>query len=199
MSRSSIATAAFDDSEGEIIIAATSHGEQYVYLDHDIISDDKKSILKVFTGQIEAVDITNAYQYAPVTDDNNSLEGIKSLEVLEEEEYDEEIISSDNEHIHKIYAVKRDDDDESQGGVISPVICDKTMLHQSMETLVDKDMWIADTGATSHITYSRIGGVNHCNKTVKMRGLVGESLIQTLIWTSRSRTCVTTARKSKLN
>jgi hypothetical protein len=68
-SRSSISKAVIDDSEGEIILAATSHGEQYVYLDHDIINDDKESILKVFTGQIHSVDITNAYLYAPVIDD----------------------------------------------------------------------------------------------------------------------------------
>jgi hypothetical protein len=39
-----------DDSKGEIILAATSHGEQYVYLDHEVISDDEESILEVFTG-----------------------------------------------------------------------------------------------------------------------------------------------------
>jgi hypothetical protein len=32
-SRSSVATAAIDDSKGEIILAAASHGEQYVYLE----------------------------------------------------------------------------------------------------------------------------------------------------------------------
>jgi hypothetical protein len=46
-----------------------SHGEQHVYLDHDIISDDKEKILEVFTGQMHIVDITNAYTYAPVIDD----------------------------------------------------------------------------------------------------------------------------------
>jgi hypothetical protein len=61
-SRSSIATAAVDDSKGEIILATTRHGEQYVYLDHDIISDDEESILEVFTGQMHTVDIINAYQ-----------------------------------------------------------------------------------------------------------------------------------------
>jgi hypothetical protein len=50
------------------------------------------------------------------------------------------------------------------------------MINPTMETLVDKNMWIADTGATSHITYSRIRGVNHCNRTVKTRGFVGESI-----------------------
>ncbi len=69
MSRSSIATAGIDDSKGEIILATMSHGEQHVYLDRDIISDNKESILKVLTGQMHTVDITNAYQYAPVIDD----------------------------------------------------------------------------------------------------------------------------------
>jgi hypothetical protein len=49
-SKCSVATAAIDDGEGEIILAATSHGVQYVYLDHDVISDNKESILEVFTG-----------------------------------------------------------------------------------------------------------------------------------------------------
>jgi hypothetical protein len=152
-----------------------SHGEQYVYLDCDVISDDKEIILKVFTDQIHTVDITNAYQYAPVINDVKFLEGIESLKELEEEEYDKEIIGSDNEHVSKIYKVKRDDDDESRE-VASLVVCEETMLHPTMETLVDKDMWIADTGAKRHVTYSRIGGVNNCNMTVKMRGFVGESI-----------------------
>jgi hypothetical protein len=37
-------------------------------------------------------------------------------------------------------------------------------------------MWIPDTGTTSHITYSRIRGVNHCNTMVETRGFVGESI-----------------------
>jgi hypothetical protein len=59
---------------------------------------------------------------------------------LKEEECDKEIIGSDNEYISKIYTVKKDDDDESHGGVVSLVIRDKAMLHSTMETLVDKDM-----------------------------------------------------------
>ncbi len=62
-SKSSIATAAVDDSKGEIILAITSHREQYVHLDHDVISDNKESILEVFTGQMHAVNITNAHQW----------------------------------------------------------------------------------------------------------------------------------------
>jgi hypothetical protein len=89
---------------------------------------------------MHAVDITNAYQYAPVIDEVNFLEGIKSLKELKEEEYNGEIISSDDEQVSKIYTVKRDDDDESQGGLVSLIICDETMIHPSMETLVDKDM-----------------------------------------------------------
>ncbi len=91
-----------------------------------------------------------------------------------EEEYDKEIIGSDNEHISKMFTVKRDDDNKSQEGVVSLVVCDEAMLHPTKETLVDKNMWIVDTGAISHVTYSRTGGVNHCNMTVKTRGFVGE-------------------------
>ncbi len=92
---------------------------------------------------------------------------------MKEEEYNEEIIGSFNEHVSKIYTAKKDDDDESQVGAISLVVSDKTMIYPTMETLVDKDIWIADTGATSHVTYSRIGGVNHHNMMVKTREFVG--------------------------
>ncbi len=175
-SRSYVATAAIDDSKGEIIVAAKSYGKQYVYLDHDVISDDKGSILEVFTGQMHAVDIINVYQYAPVINNIKFLVGTESLKELKEEEYEKEIIGSDNEHIRKRYTAKGDDDDKFQGGVVRLVICDEAMLHPTMLTLVDKDMWIADTGATSHVTYSRIGGMNHRNKLVKTRGFVGESI-----------------------
>jgi hypothetical protein len=114
--------------------------EQYVYLDHDIISDDNKSILKVFTGQMHTVDITSVYQYAPVIDDVRYLEGIKSLEELKEKEYNKEMIGTNNEHVSKIYTAKRDDDDEYQEGVVSLAVYDKTMIHPTMEILVDKDM-----------------------------------------------------------
>ncbi len=45
-----------------------TQGEKYVYLDDDKISDDKDSTLEVFTSEIEvqSVDISNAYQYAPI-------------------------------------------------------------------------------------------------------------------------------------
>jgi hypothetical protein len=52
----------------------------------------------------------------------------------------------------------------------------KTTLQPTMEALVDKDMWIADTGATSHVTNSKVGGKIHRKTTVKMRGFVGESI-----------------------
>jgi hypothetical protein len=90
-----------DDSKGGITLAATSHREQYVYLDHDIISDYKESILRVFTGQMHTVDITTAYQYAPFIDDVKYLVGIKSLEKLKEEEYNKEIIASKMNRLSK--------------------------------------------------------------------------------------------------
>ncbi len=82
-----------------------------MYLDHDIISDIKESILKVFTGQMHTVDITNAYQYAPVIYDIKYLERIESFEELKEEEYDKKIIGSNDEQVRKIYTATRDDDD----------------------------------------------------------------------------------------
>jgi hypothetical protein len=52
----------------------------------------------------------------------------------------------------------------------------KPCYTQPWKHLVDKDMWIVDTGATNHVTYSRIGGVSHCNTTVKTREFIGESI-----------------------
>jgi hypothetical protein len=45
-----------------------TQGENYVYLNDDKISDDEDSILEVFTSEMEvqSVDISNAYQYAPI-------------------------------------------------------------------------------------------------------------------------------------
>jgi hypothetical protein len=67
-------------------------------------------------------------------------------------------------------------DDEFQGGDVSLVVMDETMLQPTMEALINKDMWNADTGATSHITNSKVGGKNHRNTAVKTRGFVGESI-----------------------
>jgi hypothetical protein len=44
---------------------------------------------------MHAVDITNAYQYAQVIDEDKFLEGIELLKKLKDEKYDKEIISSD--------------------------------------------------------------------------------------------------------
>ncbi len=64
-SKTSIATAAIKE-EGEIILVSATQGEKYVYLDDDKISDNKDSILEVFTHEkeVQSVDTTNAYQYA---------------------------------------------------------------------------------------------------------------------------------------
>jgi hypothetical protein len=62
-SKTSIATAAIKE-EGEIILVSATQGEKYVYLDDDKISDNKDSILEVFTSKMEvqSVDISNPYQ-----------------------------------------------------------------------------------------------------------------------------------------
>jgi hypothetical protein len=156
-SKTSIATAAIKE-ERETILVLVTQGEKYVYLDDDKISDDKDSILEVFTSKMEvqSVDISNAYQYAPIIE---SVEYLKGLDTCGESRP-----SDDN------------DEDKSQGANVSFAIMDATMLQPTMEALVDKDMWITDTGATSHVINSKVGGKNHRKTTVKTRGFVGESI-----------------------
>ncbi len=156
-SKNSIATAAIQE-EGEIILVLVTQGEKYVYLDDDKSNDNKGSILEVFTSKMEvqSVDISNAYQYAPIIESVKYLKGLDTC--------GESRPTDDN------------DEDKSQGGNVSFVFMDKTMLQPTMEGLVDKDAWIVDTGAMSHVTNSKVGGKNHCNTTVKTRGFVGESI-----------------------
>jgi hypothetical protein len=137
------------EEEGEIILVLATQGEKYVYLDDDKISDNEDSILEVFTSKMEvqSVDISNAYQYAPIIESVKYLEGLDAC--------GESRLSDD------------DDEDKSQGGNISFFIIDKTTIQPTMEALVDKDMWIADMGATIHVTNSKVGGENHRKTTVK--------------------------------
>jgi hypothetical protein len=76
-SKTSITTAAIEE-EGEIILVLATQGEKYVYLDDDKISDDKDSILEVFTSKMEvkSADINNAYWYAPIIKSVKYLEGL---------------------------------------------------------------------------------------------------------------------------
>ncbi len=156
-SKTSIAMAAIKEEE-EIILVLASQGKKYVYLDDDEISDNKDSILEVFTRKMEvqSVDISNAYQYAPIIESVTYLEG---LDTCGESRPDDD-----------------DDEDKFQGGNVSLVIMNETTLQPTMDALVDKDMWIADTGATSHVTNSKVGGKNHRKTTVKTRGFVGVSI-----------------------
>jgi hypothetical protein len=146
------------EEEGEILLVSATQGEKYVYLNDDKISDNEDSILEVFTSKMEvqSVHISNAYQYAPI---------IKSVKYLKGHDTCGESRPSDD-----------DDEDKSQGCNISFDIMDQTMLQPTMEALVYKDMWIVDTGATSHVTNSKVRGKNHCKTTVKARGFVGESI-----------------------
>jgi hypothetical protein len=155
--KTSIATAAIKE-EGEIILVTATQGEKYVYLNDNKISDDEDSILEVFTSQMEvqSADINNAYQYTPITE---SVKYLKGLDTCGESR-----------------PCDANDEDKSQGGNVSFVIMDETTLQPTMEALVDKDMWIADMGAMSHVTNSKVGGKTHCKTTVETRGFVGESL-----------------------
>jgi hypothetical protein len=72
--------------------------------------------------------------------------------------------------------LQHSDEDEVQGDDISLVVMSETTLQPTMEALVDKNIWIADTKTTSHVTNSKVGGNIHCNLTVKTRGFVGEPI-----------------------
>jgi hypothetical protein len=98
-SKSSITTAVINDIEDEIILAAENHEEQYGYLNDEEISDNKESILKVFTREINLMDITDAYQYTPVINNIKYLDGIELLQELEDEESNKEFIGSNDEHV----------------------------------------------------------------------------------------------------
>jgi hypothetical protein len=67
-----------------VINAAANHKEQYVYHNDNKISDDKESILKVFTSKMYLMEIIDVYQYAPVIDIIKYLDGIELLEELDE-------------------------------------------------------------------------------------------------------------------
>ncbi len=41
----------------------------------------------------------------------------------------------------------------------------------TLQALESENVWIADTGATSHVTKHKIGGINHCGMTVKNKGI----------------------------
>jgi hypothetical protein len=58
-------------------------------------------------------------------------------------------------------------------GVIQASIADESKQKHSRELLVSEDIWIADTGATSHVTKHLKGGVTHCKTDVKTSGVRG--------------------------
>jgi hypothetical protein len=58
-------------------------------------------------------------------------------------------------------------------GVIQASIAGKSKQKHSRELLESEDIWIADTGTTSHVTKHSKGGVNHCKTDVKTCGARG--------------------------
>ncbi len=55
------------------------------------------------------------------------------------------------------------------------VIADST-LPTGFHILESQDIWIANTGATSHVTKHARGGKKHHQKSVKTRGFAGETI-----------------------
>jgi hypothetical protein len=172
--KTSVATAAIED-EGEIILVAADHDVKdaytcvpikeetdYIFLDDGIESNEEEESEENTDFNIHdllLVEEVAAEVWIKVAP--------KCQSKLQTMEMYKSSVDVDLQH---------SDVDEIQGGDVSLVVMSETTLQPTMEALVDKNMWIADTGATSHVTNSKVGGKNHCNPTVKTRGFVGESI-----------------------
>jgi hypothetical protein len=60
------------------------------------------------------------------------------------------------------------------------ISCKNRDVQLTLQALESENVWITDTGATSHITKHKIGGINHRGTTVTTRGFIGESIIPEL-------------------
>jgi hypothetical protein len=56
------------------------------------------------------------------------------------------------------------------------ISCENRDVQLTLHALESENMWMADTGATSHLTKHKIGGMNHRGTTVKTRRFNGESI-----------------------
>ena len=54
------------------------------------------------------------------------------------------------------------------------ISCKNGDVQLTLQALESENVWSADTGATSHVTKHKIGGINHRGTTVKTRGFVEE-------------------------
>jgi hypothetical protein len=103
-------------------------------------------------------------------------ENIVYLKTMFKESNDEESNegSCDDEKSNE----KRNDDPpilDLSLSAVANVIADATFMIGA-HILESQDIWIADTGATSHITKHTEGGRKHCQTNVWTRGLAGETM-----------------------
>ncbi len=172
--KTSVATAAIED-EGEIILVAANHDIKDAYTcvpikeetDYIFLDDRIDSNKEVESEENTDFDIHDLLSVEEVAAEVWKKVAPKSQSKLQTMEMYKSSVDVDLQH---------SDEDEIQGGDVSLVVMSETTLQPTMEALVDKNMWIADTGATSHVTNSKVGGKNHCNLTVKTREFVGESI-----------------------
>ncbi len=54
------------------------------------------------------------------------------------------------------------------------ISCKNGDVQLTLQALESENVWIVDTGATSHVTKHKIGGINLFGMTVKTRGFVRE-------------------------
>ena len=66
--------------------------------------------------------------------------------------------------------IQKSNDDEIADNIENAIACIASTLSMTTHTLELEDLWIADTGATSHVTKHGKGGINHRDSSSKMRG-----------------------------
>jgi hypothetical protein len=150
-------------------------------------------IVKLEKHPVSTIDVKDAYVCVPVEEESNYIflnsyiESNEDKESPDLEEFDIHGILSKEEVITQEMSVTQLRQSKSQTmmtygtsvnvdldfGVIQASIAGKSKQKHSRELLELEDIWIADTGATSHVTKHSKGGVNHRKTDVKTRGARG--------------------------
>ncbi len=142
---------------------------------------------------VSTIDVKDAYVCVPVEEESNYIflgiyiESNEDKKSPDLEEFDIHSILSREEVIAQEMSVTQLRQSKSQTmttygtsvvvdlvfGVIQASIVGESKQKHSRKLLESEDIWIADTGATSHVTKHSKGGVNNCKTDVKTRGARG--------------------------
>jgi hypothetical protein len=146
-----------------------------------------------------ASDVKDAYVCVPVEEESNYIfldshnKSNEDKESLDLEEIDIHDILSKEEVIAQEMSVTQLGQSKTQTmttygtsvnvdldfGVVQASIAGKLKQNHSRDLLESEDIWIADTGATSHVTKHLKGGVNHRITTRGARGVAAEASYET--------------------